>query len=86
MNRFLTGLVVLAALLAGGCGGTETCDEPEFYESARAGQRIVTPDDLSNLSASRELVIPQASPRPPRAPGSGCLDRPPSLRVEPEEE
>jgi hypothetical protein len=28
------------------------------------------------------MVIPEASPRPPREPGSGCLDRPPTLKIE----
>ena len=78
----MTGLVVLSGLAIGACGGAETCEEPEVYESARVGHRIVTPEDLSSLAASRELMIPEASPRPPRTPGSGCLDRPPSLRVE----
>ena len=72
----------MSGLAIGACGGAETCEEPEVYESARVGQRIVTPEDLSSLAASRELMIPEASPRPPRTPGSGCLDRPPSLRVE----
>lgn len=75
-------LVLLIAILGlTGCGGPDLCEEPEFYEFAEVGKRIDTPDDLSELSADRELVIPDPSPRPPREPGSGCLDRPPTLRT-----
>ena len=69
------------AIALGACGGVETCEEPLFYESAQGGKRIESPEDLDNLAAGRELVIPDASPRPPRAPGSGCADRPPTLNV-----
>ena len=77
---FVTGLLG-ATLGIVGCGGPELCDEPAFYEYAEGGKRIEAPDDLSGLAVDRELVIPDASPRPPREPGSGCLDRPPTLRV-----
>ena len=81
-----TAFLATSALLLVACGGTETCDEPEFYEAAVPGKRIEVPDDLSSLAASRERVIPEASPRPPRAPDAGCLDRPPSLRIVSKEE
>jgi len=67
------------AISLGACGGVDTCEEPEFYESAQSGVRIEAPEDLNDLAAGEELVIPDASPRPPRPPGSGCLDRPPTL-------
>jgi len=31
----------------------ETCEEPEFYEYAQAGKRIVAPEDLDN----RDLAV-----------------------------
>lgn len=81
MRIFATTLLATTALLLTACGGAETCDEPEFYEAAVPGKRIDVPDDLSSLAASREQVIPEASPRPPRPRDGGCLDRPPSLRI-----
>ena len=77
-----TVLVIPLACLAAACGGVETCEEPEFYEFAEEGRRIEAPDDLDNLAAYKELQIPEASPRPPRDRSAGCLDRPPTLRVD----
>ena len=77
----LFSLLAMAALLMG-CSGAETCEDPQFYESATGGKRIETPDDLNELQAFKEMVIPEASPRPPREDDSGCLDRPPTLRIE----
>ena len=74
-------LLLTGTLSLGACGGVETCDEPEFYEFASGGRRIEAPDDLDNLAPSKEMVIPDASPRPPRDRSAGCLDRPPTLRV-----
>ena len=81
MRPFLVGLVVATTALLSGCGGVETCEEPAFYEYAEPGRRLVPPDDLDNPEASKELVIPEASPRPPRDRSAGCLDRPPTLRI-----
>jgi hypothetical protein len=77
--------VIGLATMITACGNRETCEEPEFYEFAEGGQRIEAPDDLDNLSGNREMRIPEASPRPAREPGSGCLDRPPTLRTDEEE-
>lgn len=74
--------VAIATMTIIGCSSAQTCDEPEFYESATGGKRIEAPDDLSELQGFKEMVIPEASPRPPREPGSGCLDRPPTLSIE----
>jgi hypothetical protein len=63
------------------CSSAPNCDEPQFYESAQGGTRIAAPQGLDNLEPSKEMVIPEASPRPAREPGSGCLDRPPTLRI-----
>ena len=71
--------VLLPAFLISACGGVETCEEPEFYEFAEPGRRIEAPDDLDNLAAEKEMIIPEASPRPPRDRAAGCLDRPPVL-------
>jgi len=86
MTRIGTIGLAGVAILLGACGSVETCEEPEFYESAVEGKRIEVPDDLDGLAAGREQVIPDASPRPPRAPGSGCVDRPPTLTAGPAEE
>ena len=74
------------AISLGACGSVETCEEPLFYESAQSGKRIEVPEDLDNLAAGKEQVIPVASPRPPRVPGSGCVDRPPTLSTGSREE
>ena len=58
-----------------------------FYEFAQSGKRIEAPEDLDDLADYKEVRIPEASPRPPRPPGSGCIDRPPTLRLDdPEDE
>jgi len=75
------GVIVVAGSLSA-CGGIETCEELEFYEFATPGKRIEAPDDLDNLSADRELGIPDISPRTPRDRSAGCVDRPPTLRIE----
>ncbi len=82
LRKLRTILAIIAACVTGACSSAETCDEPAFYEYAEEGRRLEAPDDLDNLAAYKELQIPEASPRPPRDPSSGCLDRPPTLRVE----
>jgi hypothetical protein len=77
-----TIIIVTLAAAIGACSATETCEEPMFYESAQAGRRIEAPADLDEIAAYKEIPIPEASPRPPRPPGSGCIDRPPTLRLE----
>jgi len=77
-----TILVISATCFASACSNVDTCEEPAFYEYAEGGKRIEAPDDLDNLAASKELQIPEASPRPPRDRSEGCLDRPPTLRVD----
>ena len=86
MKRMRTICLVGAATALGACVSVDTCEEPEFYESAREGRRIDAPEGLTNLAAGKELVIPDASPRAPRPPGSGCLDRPPTLGLGDEDE
>ena len=79
MKRVRTICLAGVAISLGACGSVDMCEEPEFYEFAEGGKRIEAPEDLSDLAASKELIIPDASPRAPRPPGSGCLDRPPTL-------
>lgn len=76
-------LLLLLAMTVGitGCTSAPTCDEPAFYESAEGGKRIVAPEDLDGLAEHKEMVIPEASPRPPRDRSKGCLDRPPTLDI-----
>jgi hypothetical protein len=75
------GLLIMfsAAFIFAGCTSAPTCDEPAFYESAEGGKRIEPTDDLDPLADYKEMVIPEASPRPPRDRSEGCLDRPPTL-------
>jgi hypothetical protein len=86
LNSIRTSIVALLPIVTGACSTADTCDEPAFYEYAEAGRRIEAPDDLDELAAYKEMQIPEASPRPPRPPDSGCIDRPPTLRLGEEEE
>lgn len=81
MIRGGTHCLLSAALLLTGCSTAPTCEELAFYEYAEGGRRIVAPDDLDPLDEYKEMVIPEASPRPPRDLSAGCLDRPPTLRT-----
>jgi hypothetical protein len=74
-------LLLTTALMITGCAGAPTCEELAFYETAAGGRRIEPPDDLDPLDEYKEMVIPEASPRPPRDLSAGCLDRPPTLRT-----
>ena len=64
-----------------GCGGPAelTCDDVAIYQLAVEGKRVVTPSDLDSLEPLREMPLPEASPRPPREPGSPCIDLPPEV-------
>ena len=87
MKVIRTIIVVSLSAAAGACSMAETCEEPMFYEFAESGKRIEPPEDLDELAAFKEVQIPEASPRAPRPPGSGCIDRPPTLRLDdPEDE
>jgi len=76
-----TFCVIGALLLVAACGSSAVCDEPDFYENAQSGKRIEAPEDLDNLPANKELVIPEPSPRAARSRESGCLDKPPTLKI-----
>ncbi len=75
---------VLVMLLAGlgGCGGIElTCDDVQTYQLAEEFERIEAPDGMDNLDPSKEVPLPEASPREEREPGSPCIDRPPAVSI-----
>ena len=82
--RRLLAAPLLLMILAGmyGCGGNtkdRSCDEPERYQAAVETDKVQVPEDLDNLDEFKQLPLPEASPRPPRAKGSPCLDLPPSI-------
>ena len=74
---------VLMSLVAGltACGGQAElkCEEASIYTVATQGPRIKAPDDLDDLDALKEMPLPEASPRKPRAADAGCLQKPPSI-------
>ncbi len=82
MNRAKVLLLLVATLIISGCSSAPTCDELAFYESAEGGKRIVVPEDLDDLDEYKEMVIPEASPRPPRDLDAGCVDLPPTMKTE----
>jgi len=82
MNRAEMLLLLVAAFIISGCSSAPTCDELAFYESAEGGKRIVAPEDLDDLDEYKEMVIPEASPRPPRDLNAGCVDLPPTMKTE----
>lgn len=85
--RLVAPFVALTVLLASGaCSNVDTCEEPQFYELAEPGKRIEPPEDLDALSGSREMSIPEPSPRPPHDRSKGCLDMPPTLRIDSDED
>ena len=81
MSRAGVLLLLTAVLIITGCSSAPTCDEYAFYESAEGGKRIKAPDDLDDLDEYKEMVIPEASPRPPRDLDAGCIEKPPTLKT-----
>ena len=75
--------VVIALLAAlGGCGGIElTCDDVRTYQLAEESKRVEAPDGMDNLDPSKEVPLPDASPREEREPGAPCIDRPPPVSL-----
>ncbi len=82
MKRAGIVFLLAAMVVITGCSSAPTCEELAFYETATGGKRIEAPDDLDGLDEFKEMVIPDASPRPPRDLSAGCLDKPPTLRTE----
>ena len=81
MKRAGIIFLLTAVLTITGCNSAPTCEELAFYESAEGGRRIVAPDDLDPLDEYKEIIIPEASPRPPRDLSAGCVDKPPTVRT-----
>jgi len=77
----LLSLIVLAGICACGKDDVRTsCDEPQPYQAAVAGKRIVVPDDLAPLDETKEMAVPKAE-TPPRPPGMKCIEYPPSANT-----
>ena len=76
MTAALLTMMGLAA-----CGGTQdlSCDEEQAYQLAQEAPTVRSPADLDELDEFRKLPLPEAAARPPREPGSPCLDLPPSI-------
>ena len=75
--------LILLSLVVGltACGGQAElkCEEASVYTVAAQVKRIKTPDDLDDLEVLKEMPLPEASPRKPRAADAGCLEKPPSI-------
>ena len=84
-GKALIKAMIATAMLAvmSGCGiGGEidnTCDDVRLYQLAAEGRRLETPEGLDELDEFREMPLPEASPRPPRPAGRPCLDLPPAI-------
>jgi uncharacterized lipoprotein len=59
-----------------GCASDLYCEEPEAYQAAVSGKRIVAPEGLDDLSEYKEIKIPDVAVKS-RAGEKGCVDRPP---------
>jgi len=77
-GRLILSTVFVAVLAA--CGGNQSCDEPQRYQSAQQLGPLVVPEDLDNLQTHKELKIPEVSPRQPRPANAGCLASPPAIQ------
>ena len=81
MKKAGSFFLLTTVLMITGCSSAPTCEELAFYESAQGGRRIESPYDLDPLDEFKEMVIPEASPRPPRDLSAGCIDKPPKVRT-----
>ena len=81
MVRLIAALAIVGFLPA--CGGddmiNQTCDEPRRYQSVVAGKRVEVPEGLDALNEFAEMPIPKAEGATVRAPGSRCIELPPSV-------
>ncbi len=69
------------AVLTAGCSGrkiSETCDEPQAYQSVVPSKKIEVPEGLDPLDDFREMPVPEAT-GPKRLPGDPCIERAPSI-------
>ncbi len=81
MRLVWASLLLPMAALLGACGGSQTCNKVQPYETARSGQKIEAPDGLDDLQTNQAVEIPEASSRKERKEGDPCLDFPPVLRT-----
>lgn len=78
-------LTVIVAILSSlsACGGDApiitTCDEPQRYQSVKAGKRVTAPEGLDPLNEFAEMPIPKSQDAPARPPGSRCIELPPKI-------
>ncbi len=72
----LTSTSLLSACIF---GGPPKCETDGRYQLSQAGERIEAPDGLDDLQPYKEMTIPEASPRQPRADSDRCLEAPPSI-------
>ena len=72
---------MIAMLSAAACAPDLTCSDPQEYQFAREGERVVAPDGLDGLVQTNEMEIPRASPRDPRPANAPCLDLPPTIQA-----
>jgi len=81
MNKQLkTVMPLLAGLLLGACGGASSvCEKPKLYQQSEPGKRIEAPEGLDPLQPTREMTIPDPSPRDPRPADAPCLELPPTF-------
>ena len=77
MRRQKLATLVAMPFVLTACGIGNVCEDPRRYESSHLGKRIEAPEGLDSLQASKELSIPDASPRPPRSEDDPCLELPP---------
>lgn len=77
MKRLKLAVPLSLPWLLAACGIGNVCEDPQRYESSRLGKRIEAPEGLDSLQESKELSIPEASPRPPRSEDDPCLELPP---------
>jgi hypothetical protein len=87
MTVVKVSVITTIALLFAGCGGMQECRKAQPYERSQLSKPIEAPEGLDPLDPSREMTIPEASPRPPRAANAPCLEYPPTFGTgEPEPE
>ena len=80
-SRLFASLLFLASLSA--CGGSGlidiTCDEPQRYQSAIEGRKVVAPEGLDSLNERAEMPIPKSEDAPERPKGAPCIELPPPV-------
>ena len=86
MNGLKLMLIGLAALVVSSCsafGGGGACDDTEYYEGSRLGEKIKVPSDLDEPVPSRDMSIPESSPREEQVLVAGiCKEDPPVIVAE----